>query len=494
MQKVIRRRSSGSPRPKRRERGDRPAPKLSGPRHDKLACTHPGKLGDALYALPTIRELSRRHGKLVDFYTSSYCEPLRKLFEAQHCIDRFIVAPRYVLRDFSCGGQPWQIPIDEPYAATYQLGFRGLPHEPLPDYISASAHLPPGLPIRYDFEPTEPEIDEPYIVVAPRPTIPVFRELPERSPVRIVEIGGAGEGTGSPLVIDKTGIDMLDVLPLLARARAFVGYHSAMLVLANGFPIPKVVWTPPGAFWLHLHAVKSYYNHYPVEPDATAIFRHLGGPMSYCKTLDPIDYQTIHEMQHAKNIKAMVGTFGGRAEHEHRAWEYGLVLRAIREYGAVRVLDVGGGGSNFAPAAAWIDMKVTQVDPDGYGPWVAEQSRKIGKPIEYVQQDFMAYDGPKDFDAVVSISVMEHVGDDDAFYRKLASHVRVGGVLAVTVDFWPDGGRKSACHLRTYTHDRLVELARSVPGFRMIGQPDYAHLGQYVYDYTFASLVVQRVE
>lgn len=460
----------------------------------RIACAHPGKMGDALYSLPAIRELANRHGCKVDFYTSSYCAPLRRIFEAQSCIDRFIVSEQYVLQDFSCGGQPWQVPVPDEYDAIYQLGFRELPHQPLPDHIATSVGLRAGLPVRYDFDLPAPEIDEPYIVSAPRAGLP-FRELADRSQMRVVEIGGAGEGTGSPRAIDKTGLDMLETLPWLAHARGFAGYHTAMLVLANGFPIPKVVWTPPDAFWLFTHAVKSYHTYYPITPTASEMLRQLGVPMSFCKSLEPADYLAIHEMQHAKNVKNVVGTFGGRAEHEHRAWEYGLVLRALRDHGCKRILDVGGGGSVFAPAAAWPDvgMDVTEVDPEGYGPWVAEQSRKIGRPIHYVQQDFMTYDGPTDFDAVTCISVLEHIGDDVAFYRKLASHVRVGGLLAITVDFWHDGLPKSGDHLRTYNEERLTELLASAPGLESIGSLDYAYCGQHVYSYNFASLIAKRV-
>ena len=451
-------------------------------------------MGDALYSIPTIRELAARHGCKVDFYTSSYCAPLRRIFEAQSCIDRFIISEQYVLHDFSCGAQPWQVPVPDVYDAIYQLGFSALPHQPLPDHISTSVGLRAGLAVRYEFDLPAPEIDEPYIVSAPRAGLP-FRELADRSSIRVVEIGGAGEGTGSPRVIDKTGLDMLEVLPWLAHAKGFAGYHTAMLVLANGFPIPKVVWTPPDAFWLFLHAVKSYHTDYPITPTAIEMLRKLGVPMSYCKTLEPADYLAIHEMQHAKNVKNVVGTFGGRAEHEHRAWEYGMVLRALRDHDCKRILDVGGGGSVFAPAAAWPDvgMDVTEVDPEGYGPWVAEQSRKIGRPITYVQQDFLTYDGSKDFDAVTCISVLEHIGDDFAFYRKLASHVRVGGLVAITVDFWHDGERKSGDHLRTYNEERLAELLAAVPGLESIGSLDYAYCGQHVYGYNFASLIAKRV-
>lgn len=452
-------------------------------------------MGDALYALPTIRELSRRHDSPVDFYTSAYCEPMRKLFEAQSCIGRFIVAPDYVLVDFGCGARPWRVPVpDHEYDAVYQLGFSTMPSCSIVDHISFAAGLGTGLPIHYDFDADPPDMDgKPYIVTAPRGHTmysDVFREIADCCPVRVVEIGAKGDASGSLHAIDMTGLDMLDVLPWLAHARGFVGLQSAMLVLANGFPIPKIA---PQGPWDMRHVVRSPHNQYPAELiSASDVLRRMGLTMTYCKTLDPADYDSIHETQHAQNIKNIVGTYGGRAEHRHRAWEYGLVLRALRDQGAIDVLDVGGGGSNFAPAAAWVGMQVTQVDPEDYGPWVADQSLKIGKSIKYVRNDFLTYDGDQ-FDAVVCISVLEHVPDDFVFYRKLASHVKIGGLLALTVDFWPDGARKSPDHLRTYNEDRLSALAQSVPGFETLGKLDYSNHGANVYSYTFASLILRRV-
>lgn len=459
-----------------------------------IACAHPGKLGDALYCLPAIRELCERHGSRADFYTSRYCAPMRRLFEAQDCIERFIIAPGYVLRDFACGGQPWQITVPTGYEAVYQMGFPDVPTVALPDYIAGRCGLPPGLPIHYDIDldlPT-PDLDEPYIVSAPRGRTayaPMFRAIADTCPIKVVEIGATGEGSGSPRALDKTGLDMLEVLPWIESSRGFVGLHSAMLVLANGFPIPKVA---PKGTWDMRHVVCSVYNEYLAEPSAAEVLRRLGVETTYCRTLNPADYDWIHETRHAENIKKIVGTYGGRAEHPRRAWEYGIVLHALREHGCKTVLDVGGGGSAFAPAAAWVDMTVTELDPEDYRKWVREQARKIAKPISYEHCDFMAYEGPT-FDAVTCISVLEHVPDDEAFFRKLASHVRVGGLLGITVDFWPDAQRKSRDHLRTYNAERLLEFVDSVPGFVTLGSPEYSHLGKYVYDYTFASLVCRRI-
>jgi len=457
----------------------------------RIACAHPGKIGDALYALPAARALAERHGAQVDFYTSEYCRPMLRLLEAQSFVDRAVVAEGYKLRDFGCGAQPWSVPVPRGYDAVYQLGFRSTPNCYLPDWISQSVRLPVGLPIQYDYEDRE-TLAEPYIVIAPRGGTSyagLFRELAETCPMVVVEVGARGEGTGSSRSMDLTGEDMVDVLPWLARSRGFVGLMSSSLALANGFPIPRVA-PHDGRHWDMRHVARSPLNHYPVNPTAAEVLRLLGVSFSYCRTLRTEDYDVLHEARHVRSIRDIVQA--GRFEHAHRAWEYGLVLHALREYGCRTVLDVGGGGSVFAPAAAWLGMDVTQVDPGDCSRWVAEQSRRIGRELRYVQQNFADYAGEDLYDAVVSVSVLEHVPDDAAFFRRMANRVRPGGVLVITVDYWPDGAQKCGGHLRTYNAERLKMLAESVEGFSTAGSLEYGACKPDVNGYSFASLVLRR--
>lgn len=464
----------------------------------KIACCHPGKMGDALYALPAVRELCRRHGTQADFYTSEYCRPMLQLVEKQSCIDQALVCPGYTPDNFGCGGQPWQMPVPaKGYDAVYQLGFRQSPPCALPDYIASVVGLPSGLPVRYDFDTSTLTLDEPYIILAPwlpgNSYSELFREIIGTCPLRVVEIGSVAEKSGSSKSVDQTGLSMYDTLPWLARSSGFVGLMSSQLVLANGFDIPRV--SPhDGKSWDMNHVVQSPFNHYPIAPSARTVLKLLGViDMTYCKTIELEDYRVFGETQHVVNIKNMLGTFGGREEHPHRSWEYGLVLHALREHGCKNILDVGGGSSLFGPTAAWIDMRVIVVDPCDYAEWTHAQAMRIGgKLLHYVQQDFMQFDNPEKFDAVTCISVLEHVDDDLAFFKKLAAHVKPGGLLAITVDFWPDGAQKSGGHIRTYNADRLRMLAESVEGFTPLGKLDYEHVDSYVYGYTFASLVLRR--
>jgi len=101
--------------------------------------------------------------------------------------------------------------------------------------------------------------------------------------------------------------------------------------------------------------------------------------MRYCKTIELSDYDKTDTFQHILNIKATFdisqAPYGWG--HAHRAWEYAMVLSALRENGAKTVLDVGGGGSIFATSAKWIGMEVLQLDPGYWEDTIASQSRVL---------------------------------------------------------------------------------------------------------------------
>lgn len=460
-----------------------------------IACTHPGKIGDALYALPAIRALCERHGCEADFFTSEYCRPLLGLVAAQPFVRQALVAGDYVPERADCGVQPWLVPTPEGYEAVYHLGFQSNPDRPLHEFIASQAGVNGYAPeVRYDFTPRQ-TLGNPYVVVSARGAssfAELFRGVIDASPVTVVEVGASGEAVGAGRSLDLTGLDMLDVLPWFAGASGFVGLSSAMLVLANGFPIPKVV-PHDGRSWDERHWLRSPAHHYPVNPGASEVLRLLGlaagrpsGSLS--KTYDPAD--RVKESELVRDVHRQLAGVPHRFEHPLRAWEYGLTLSALRSHGCRSVLDVGGGGSVFAQAA--LGMEVVQVDPGDCAAWVAAQSEHTGRPVTYHQRDVMEYDDRRLYDAVTCLSVLEHVEDDGAFFQRLQGFVKPGGLLALTVDFWPDGAPQVAGHLRTYNVGRLSRLVDAAPGFELLGPPDYTDRGAHVYGYTFASLVLRK--
>lgn len=252
-----------------------------------LAVSHPGKIGDALYALPTCRELAAQFGEKVDFYTSSYCEPMRELVEYQSYINRMVVPAHYVIERMDMGVQPWYMPIPEKeYTAIYQLGFKHVPDRALHQFMALDAGIDKPLPIVYDY----PEIDDhraQFYVIAPRGSSS-YADLFYDVGIRLIErgfgiavIGGPRESIfhldeiSHPAIHDLTGIDMLSTVALLSKAKGFVGLMSSQLVLANGFDFPKVA-PHDGVHWDMRHVVYSNTNYYPINPTADEVLTLLG--------------------------------------------------------------------------------------------------------------------------------------------------------------------------------------------------------------------------
>ena len=236
---------------------------------NKIAVCHPGKLGDAIYTLPTIKKLKENLDCEVDFYTSLLCEPLRRLFEYQSCISTFNVIEHGIL-NMGQGVQPWKMNVDESqYSAVYQLGFEYFPNRQLHESIGRSAGLDSvGAPF-YEYPHKDNEFLEPYIVVVPttRGTIPdsIFKFIIDTSPLQIVQLGASGEFIPGNS-IDRTGLDFLDTLPILEYATGFISIMTAMLTLANGFPNLKkvILCTHDGNM---LYAENNFYRepHIPAE-------------------------------------------------------------------------------------------------------------------------------------------------------------------------------------------------------------------------------------
>jgi hypothetical protein len=58
-----------------------------------LLVTHPGLLGDLLWALPVVRKRAEREGAGQHLYLSTWCQPLKHLLEKQEYIDSVTVDP-----------------------------------------------------------------------------------------------------------------------------------------------------------------------------------------------------------------------------------------------------------------------------------------------------------------------------------------------------------------------------------------------------------------
>lgn len=244
-----------------------------------IAVSHPGKIGDALYTLPTIRELSKIHNCKVDFYTSEHCKPIKEFMELQNCINECIIPDNYIIERYDMGIQPWQMPIDEnKYEKVYQLGFRQVPDKSLPEFIAESAGLDRnmGRNIYYNYYYNISfEIFDSYIVIAPRGETsysPIFKSVIdyyESKNIKCYVVGGKGDYFGKG--IDCTYLSFNDMTTLISTCKFYLGIMSAPLVIANGFNIPKII--PYNNNWDMRHIVQKPESNYLFEPSIEQVLQ-----------------------------------------------------------------------------------------------------------------------------------------------------------------------------------------------------------------------------
>jgi SAM-dependent methyltransferase len=104
------------------------------------------------------------------------------------------------------------------------------------------------------------------------------------------------------------------------------------------------------------------------------------------------------------------------------------------------------------------------------------------------------------YNAVFSVSVIEHVENDELFLAQMASLLRPGGILLLTADFlntWKLGDPKPACDFRFYTEaDFTYRLLSLAPDCELVGSPAWANIQpDFIWDgiqYAFASLVLTK--
>ena len=130
---------------------------------------------------------------------------------------------------------------------------------------------------------------------------------------------------------------------------------------------------------------------------------------TYSKCLTLADYDTFSEHALIQPFQKKAHPYF-RYEHDHRKWEYGLLLKFVLEIGAKSVLEVGGGGSIIAPLLAHQGIEVTVIDSfKETKVTIDKQNEILGTNVKFINKDFLEYRGRKRFDAVACISTLEHL-------------------------------------------------------------------------------------
>ncbi len=210
--------------------------------------------------------------------------------------------------------------------------------------------------------------------------------------------------------------------------------------------------------------------------------------MIFNKSLHPDDYDDINIESFTHIYNYTRERVPASIQHPHRKWEYCLAFAAFRNVMMPKsLLEVGSGGSLFAPMADYLSYNVTVVDPEDS----VRLTEKQGANIEIFQEDFFDFQ-MRIYDAVACLSVIEHVENDIEFFQKLLKHTRK--VLFLTTDFSMEGKQFVPYHLRTYSPSDLQNLAdiANLMGFVLLDEPEWIDNGPRVFDYNFASLCLVR--
>jgi len=205
--------------------------------------------------------------------------------------------------------------------------------------------------------------------------------------------------------------------------------------------------------------------------------------LSLSRTLDPVDYAAF-----AKEL-AIVDRYDNSDHHPHRRWEYALTLHAIGRWSQMRerrvrgpLYDVGGAGSHLAHMLTdWTECAVEVIDP------------RVSRSLD---QEVVA--GSPLADVVTCISVIEHIFDVDRFLYHLSCLVAPGGLLVLTMDYWnecgPDLAHFHNMRQRIYCPQTYAQLRAACEPYHLttFGGLDPTWHGAHVYEYTFASLVLEK--
>lgn len=217
--------------------------------------------------------------------------------------------------------------------------------------------------------------------------------------------------------------------------------------------------------------------------------------MIYSKTLIPSDYILLEkELKIVNDYYSKIKDIC-RFEHEHRRWEYSLALNLLRENYCYSVLEVGGGGSLFQPMLTSFGFDVVEIDNSDQTQTLEKQGSKLNIILNYERANFLEWKSQRQFDAVICLSVLEHIDHHLHFFMKLLKHMKVGGISFITFDFHPSGKKLVRYHERTYNIykiNKLIQLALTehvVPILPL----SYDKFEPNIYDkYTFASLALHK--
>ncbi len=141
-----------------------------------------------------------------------------------------------------------------------------------------------------------------------------------------------------------------------------------------------------------------------------------------------------------------------------RSIEYEFVLKNLLEYKCLDVLDVGTGSNSFSSALEHCGYNVTATDLKEGSYWANFSNRHI----HVVRDDITKSNIEEKFDAVLCISVLEHIPNFKDAVKGMVERLKDDGVLIMTFPYSHD----IYCQ-NVYKLDEADDIAKK---FRYIGQ------------------------
>jgi hypothetical protein len=229
----------------------------------KILCTFPGRHGDLLWALPTIRAIQEHFKGEVALQIGQEYAGLVPLLQAQPYLAEVWAQPGWQgdRGDLRVGWEAPPPPVLQAYDAVYHLGYRRWPTLPLPDEIWIEAVSTVGEPLP-PIDLRRPWITVPPLTVWATPITVGFTDewfelkvgitvLLQRGPWGADWYGYLLTGDGSRWHHEAghAPTDWIGAARRIAACRLFLGDCSALHVLAVALGTPAILVEPNEARW-----------------------------------------------------------------------------------------------------------------------------------------------------------------------------------------------------------------------------------------------------
>lgn len=232
----------------------------------RILCTFPGKHGDLLWALPTMRAIAEYFGEAVHLLVSPKYAGIVPLVQRQPYINSAAEWPHWQVQD-TAPMTPWS-PFEETlhhqalgtgpegFDHVFHLGYRVWPTKPLPFYVQNILAQEYSVDLPIDL--TKPWITAPYPLPHSDACLGFSDEhfelkygvrallrnrfvFPGAGNVRMVDLSTSPRWTKEGGV---SGFDWNAAASWLATTKVFVGCCSALHVLACAMGVPVVMMEP----------------------------------------------------------------------------------------------------------------------------------------------------------------------------------------------------------------------------------------------------------